>query len=124
LPIRRVPVAFLNCLTSRCSRCGWLTSPANIFVRTLASVRAEHQGFCRRVFLNSLSPPRDYPGLTKPIGLMAIDFSGMREEVFARYPYLRSSDAERRAPFERAIPPVAAPPDVPEFPHARASIIP
>jgi hypothetical protein len=90
----------------------------------LASVRAEHQGFCRRVFLNSLSPPRDYPGLTKPIGLMAIDFSGMREEVFARYPYLRSSDAERRAPFERAIPPVAAPPDVPEFPHARASIIP
>jgi N-acyl amino acid synthase FeeM len=89
----------------------------------LASVRAEHQGFYRRVFLNSLSPPRDYPGLTKRIGLMAIDFPGMREKVFTRYPYLRSSYAERRALFKRAIP-VAAPRDVPEFQYARASIIP
>jgi hypothetical protein len=70
----------------------------------LASVRAEHRGFYRRVFVNSLSPPRDYPGLTKPIGLMAIDFPGTREKVFARYPYLRSSYAELRALFERAIP--------------------
>jgi hypothetical protein len=67
----------------------------------LASVRAEHQGFYRRVFLNTIAPPRDYPGLTKPISLMAIDFPTMREKVFARYPYLRSTFFERRMLFER-----------------------
>jgi hypothetical protein len=68
----------------------------------LASVRTEHQTFYRRVFLHTISPPRDYPGLTKPISLMAIDFPDMREKVFARYPYLRSSYFERRMLFQRA----------------------
>ena len=90
----------------------------------LASVRAEHQAFYRRVFLNTLSPPRDYPGLLKPIALMAIDFPGMRDKVFARYPYLRSSCSERRVLFERTNPLIATPPNVPEFPLQQASISP
>jgi N-acyl-L-homoserine lactone synthetase len=68
----------------------------------LASVRAEHQAFYRRVFLHRpISPPRVYPGLTKPICLMAVDYPAMREKVFARYPYFRSSQFERRMLFER-----------------------
>lgn len=68
----------------------------------LASVRAEHQAFYKRVFLHSISLPRDYPGLTKPICLMAIDFPSMRQKVFTRYPFLRSSYFERRMLFERS----------------------
>lgn len=68
----------------------------------LASVRAEHQAFYRRVFLHKpISEPRVYPGLTKPICLMAVDYPVMRERVFSRYPYFRSSQFERRALFER-----------------------
>jgi N-acyl-L-homoserine lactone synthetase len=69
----------------------------------LASVRAEHQAFYRRVFLHRpISTPRIYPGLTKPICLMAVDYPAMREKVFARYPYFRSSQFERRMLFDRA----------------------
>jgi len=68
----------------------------------LASVRAEHQPFYRRIFMQSVAPPRDYPGLTKQIGLLAIEFPSMREKVFARYPFLRSSFFERRKLFERS----------------------
>jgi hypothetical protein len=90
----------------------------------LASVRAEHQAFYRRVFLNVISPPRDYPGLIKPISLMAIDFPNMREKVFARYPYLRSSFFERRMLFERRGDRQSAATNVPQFPFERASIVP
>ncbi|MGB3866722.1 MAG: hypothetical protein WBA29_13950 [Xanthobacteraceae bacterium] len=67
----------------------------------LASVRAEHQAFYRRIFMHPLAPPRDYPGLTKPISLLAIDFPAQREKIFARFPHLRSSYFERRMLFER-----------------------
>jgi hypothetical protein len=68
----------------------------------LATVRAEHQAFYRKVFMHQpLSPPRSYPGLMKPICLMAVDYQSMRDQVFARYPYLRSSYFERRKLFER-----------------------
>jgi N-acyl-L-homoserine lactone synthetase len=69
----------------------------------LASVRAEHQAFYRRVFMyQPLSAPRDYPGLIKPICLMAVDYPAMRDKVFERYPYLRSSYFERRMLFRRS----------------------
>lgn len=91
----------------------------------LATVRTEHQAFYRRVFLHQpLSGPRDYPGLTKPICLMAADFPAMRNKVFARYPYLRSSYFERRMLFERSTPRLAPPLELPEFPFIRASIVP
>jgi hypothetical protein len=89
----------------------------------LASVRAEHRAFYRRVFLHeALCEARQYPGLIKPICLMAVDYPKMRNQVFARYPYLRSSYFERRKLFERAI--GLMPLDSPPSPFARASIVP
>jgi hypothetical protein len=89
----------------------------------LASVRAEHAAFYRRVFLHTVSPPRDYPGLTKPICLMAIDFPSMREKLFARYPFLRSTHFERRMLFERnERQPEAM--NLAEIPFERATIVP
>lgn len=68
----------------------------------LASVRQEHQAFYRRVFMHQpISGPRTYPGLLKPICLMAVDFPAMRDRVFDRYPFLQSSYFERRKLFER-----------------------
>ena len=89
----------------------------------LASVRAEHQAFYKRVFLHTISPPRDYPSLTKPICLMAIDFPSKREKVFARYPFLRSSYFERRMLFERQSHRLSSAVNLPEFPFERASVV-
>ena len=69
----------------------------------LAIVRAEHQAFYRRVFLHeTIAEPRMFPGLLKPVGLMAADFPTMKEKVFERYPMMRSTAFERRMLFERA----------------------
>ncbi len=69
----------------------------------LAIVRAEHQAFYRRVFLHeTIAEPRFFPGLLKPVGLMAADFPALREKVFERYPMMRSTAAERRMLFERS----------------------
>ncbi|SDT42971.1 hypothetical protein SAMN05444158_6013 [Bradyrhizobium canariense] len=68
----------------------------------LAPVRAEHQAFYRRVFLQETwCEPRLYPGLLKPVGLMAAHYPTVREKVLARYPFLRSSAFERRMLFQR-----------------------
>lgn len=68
----------------------------------LAIVRAEHQAFYRRVFLHeTVAEPRLFPGLLKPVGLMAANFPALREKVFARYPMMRSTAFERRMLFER-----------------------
>ncbi|HEU4804986.1 MAG TPA: hypothetical protein VFS91_04140 [Nitrobacter sp.] len=91
----------------------------------LATVRPEHQTFYRRLFNHQpLSPPRLYPGLIKPICLMAVDFPASREKVFARYPYLRSSYFERRMLFERRTGTGASALTGPSSPFARASIVP
>src|SRR5882724_10829820 len=69
----------------------------------LAIVRAEHQAFYRRVFLHeTIAEPRFFPGLLKPVGLMAADFPKLREKVFERYPIMRSTAFERRMLFERS----------------------
>ncbi|WP_375412321.1 hypothetical protein [uncultured Bradyrhizobium sp.] len=68
----------------------------------LATVRAEHRAFYRRVFLQEpLCEPRLFPGLLKPVGLMAAHYPTLRDKVFARYPYLHSSAFERRMLFGR-----------------------
>jgi len=68
----------------------------------LAMVRPEHQAFYRRVFLQETwCEPRLYPGLVKPVGLMAAHLPTVRERVLVRYPFLRSSAFERRMLFER-----------------------
>jgi hypothetical protein len=69
----------------------------------LAIVRPEHQAFYRRVFLHETwSEPRTYPGLVKPVGLMAAHLPTVRDRVLARYPFLRSSAFERRILFDRS----------------------
>ncbi len=88
----------------------------------LASVRAEHQAFYRRVFMQAVSPPRDYPGLLKPISLLAIDFPAMRNKVFARYPFLKTTFFERRMLFERSSDRLAPSLTMAEMPIGVASI--
>lgn len=91
----------------------------------LATVRPEHRTFYTRLFNHQpMSPPRVYPGLIKPICLMAVDFPASREKVFARYPYLRSSYFERRMLFERRAGTPAPALTGSSFPFARASIVP
>src|SRR5471032_3017167 len=47
----------------------------------LATVRAEHQAFYRRTFLQEpLCEPRLFPGLLKPVGLMAAHYPTLREK--------------------------------------------
>jgi hypothetical protein len=62
-----------------------------------ASVRAEHQAFYARGFgLHSVRPPRPYPTLTKPLGLMVVNFAkGGKEHIEERHPYYVSSAEER-----------------------------
>jgi hypothetical protein len=75
----------------------------------LAIVRAEHQAFYRRVFLHeTIAEPRLFPGLLKPVGLMAANFTTERNKVFERYPMMRSSAFERRMLFQRSVGSAAA----------------
>jgi hypothetical protein len=88
----------------------------------LAPVRPEHMAFDRRVFLHETwSEPRLYPGLVKPVGLMASHLPTVRERVLARYPFLRSSAFERRMLFDRE---GQLQPDGMVRPFERASIVP
>jgi hypothetical protein len=91
----------------------------------LAIVRAEHQAFYRRVFLHeTIAEPRDFPGLLKPVGLMAADFPALRDKVFERYPMMRSTAFERRMLFERPGERHAPTPDAMVSPFERTSIVP
>jgi hypothetical protein len=66
----------------------------------LATVRAEHQAFYRRVFGHRvICEPRHYPSLMKPISLMGLDYPIARERVLQRHPFFRSSFFERRMLF-------------------------
>jgi hypothetical protein len=68
----------------------------------LANVRPEHRAFYRKVFLQEpWGQPRLYTGLIKPVGLMAARYPEIKERVFQRFPYMRSSAFERRMLFER-----------------------
>jgi hypothetical protein len=91
----------------------------------LAIVRAEHQAFYRRVFLHqTIAEPRFFPGLLKPVGLMAANFPAMRAKVFERYPMMRSSAFERRMLFERSNGRSSTASDLKVFPLERPSIVP
>lgn len=90
----------------------------------LALVRAEHQAFYRRVFLNEIiAEPRAFPNVTKKVALMASDFPVVREPVMARFPIMRSSAFERRMLFQRASERFS-PPDSVVTSFDRASIVP
>jgi hypothetical protein len=85
------------------TRLAWLASEYFQTSLLLATVRAEHQAFYRRVFGHRLiCDPRHYPSLAKPISLMALDYALARERVPQRYPFFRSTFFERRMLFGRA----------------------
>jgi N-acyl-L-homoserine lactone synthetase len=68
----------------------------------LATVRAEHRSFYKRVFgAREICPPRPYPSLNKPISLMMTDRNSERGRNVSRYPFLHSSAFERRMLFDR-----------------------
>jgi hypothetical protein len=68
----------------------------------LANVRPEHRAFYRKVFLQEpWGEPRLHPGLIKPVGLMVAKYPEIRDRVFQRFPYMRSSAFERRMLFDR-----------------------
>lgn len=77
----------------------------------LATVAAEHVQFYQRVFgYAELSEPRDYPGLTFKVVCLGLDFPQAKADVEDRYPFFRSTRAEREAlfgaqPTERAVAP-------------------
>ena len=84
------------------TRLAWLASEYFNTNLLLATVRAEHQAFYRRVFGHRLiCKPRHYPSLIKPICLMALDYRLACERVVQRYPFFSSTGAERRALFGR-----------------------
>ncbi len=67
----------------------------------LATVRAEHQAFYKRIFGHRiLCEPRVYPTLSKPISLMAVDYREIRDNVTERYPFFRTSAEELKAIFD------------------------
>ena len=71
----------------------------------LATVRAEHQAFYKRVFGHAVvCPPREYPTLIKPLSLMMLDYPAERERILRRYPFFASSLAERTAIYGEAVP--------------------
>ena len=85
------------------TRLAWLASDFFQTNLLLATVRAEHQAFYRRVFGHRLiCDPRHYPSLAKPISLMALDYSMVRERVPQRYSFFRSTFFERRMLFGRS----------------------
>ena len=66
----------------------------------LANVRPEHRAFYRKVFLQEpWGEPRLYPGLIKPVGLMAAEYRSIRDRVYQRFPIMRSDASEQAALF-------------------------
>jgi len=66
----------------------------------LATVRAEHQAFYKRVFGHKVvCPPRPYPLLVKPLSLMMLDYRATRTEIMRRYPFFGSTLEEQREMF-------------------------
>lgn len=62
----------------------------------LATTRVEHQAFYKRVFGHELwSEPRDYPQLNRKVVCLGLDFPAHKARVEERYPFFRSTAAER-----------------------------
>ncbi len=66
----------------------------------IATTRAEHMAFYRRVFqFSAWSEARSYPNVAPKIVCLGMDFQALRDAVLARYPFFRSTAAERTALF-------------------------
>jgi hypothetical protein len=68
----------------------------------LATIPVAHQAFYRRIFGRTMgSDARTYPGIAKPVVMLAWDYRRARDGVHSRYPYLISTEEEREAIFGR-----------------------
>ncbi len=66
----------------------------------ITTPRLEHMPFYRRVFeFVAWCEPRPYPGLTAKFACMGVSFNDSRARVEARYPFYKSTRAERAALF-------------------------
>lgn len=65
-----------------------------------ATVRREHQAFYRRVLLcKPVAPPRLYPTLIKPLGLLLADYPKVKQPIASRNPLFLSTEQEREEMF-------------------------
>jgi hypothetical protein len=69
----------------------------------LALVRREHSAFYRRVFGSvELADARAYPGLAFPVVLFSSVAGMTRSYIYERYPFFRSTEAEREQLFSQS----------------------
>jgi hypothetical protein len=69
----------------------------------IAACRAEHQAFYQRMFGGvSWSAPRTYPLLKRPMALVGHPCDSLRENVYSRYPFYRSTAREQQSLFSRS----------------------
>jgi hypothetical protein len=95
----------------------------------LAAVRSEHKAFYIRSFGSKvICDARPYPPLLKPITLTTVHFPTASAELYRRYPFYRSTPAERRKLFERPrithTAAVAEPPDLHVSPQSQGPMRP
>lgn len=88
----KLPYATVRVAWMACEHCG-----ADY---VLATIHKAHQAFYWRLFGRTLtSEARLYPGIAKPVFLLVWDYRQIRDRVHSRYPYLTSTESERRAIF-------------------------
>ncbi len=79
----------------------WLCSVHYDADHFLVAIRPEHQAFYRRTFKHQLiCPARSYPMLASQICLMTVKPSDVAEQVYRRYPFYQSTEAERSYLFD------------------------
>jgi hypothetical protein len=81
-------------------RLTWLAAEHGEADYHLATTRVEHQAFYKRVFGHELwSEPRDYPMLNRKVVCLGLDFPAHKARGEERYPFFRSTAAEREGIF-------------------------
>jgi hypothetical protein len=66
----------------------------------VATPRPEHSAFYRRIFqFSAWSEARSYPNVAPKVMCLGMDFQNVRDRVEARYPFFRSTAAERETLF-------------------------
>ena len=76
----------------------------------LSTVREDHAGFYKRVYYSEqISEPRSYPGVFNRVVLFRTNAYANRDRYYARFPFFRSTAAERRMLFEKQRPGELAP---------------
>jgi N-acyl-L-homoserine lactone synthetase len=83
------------------TRIGWMAGEYFGVDQILATARAEHQAFYKRIFGHEVvCDVRQYYQLTKPLSLMVLKYQEVKQRVHRRYPFFRSTFFERRSLFE------------------------